>query len=248
MPGILTGNKCVNELKIFIIIPAINEEQSIAKVINDIPKKTVTEIIVVDNGSSDNTISEAESAGATVLKENERGYGAACLKGIQYINNKKTDSDDIIVFLDGDYSDYPGQMTKVIKPITEENYDMVIGSRILGRKSGTVENGALLPQAVFGNWLSTRLIKLIWNYSYTDLGPFRAVKISALKKMNMTDRNYGWTVEMQIKAAKLKLKCTEVSVSYRKRIGVSKVTGTITGSVKAGFKILWVIFGSILKT
>jgi len=235
-------------LKIFIIIPAINEEQSIAKVINDIPKKAVTEIIVVDNGSSDNTMSEAESAGATVLKENERGYGAACLKGIQYINNKKTDSDDIIVFLDGDYSDYPGQMTKVIKPITEENYDMVIGSRILGRKSGTVEDGALLPQAVFGNWLSTRLIKLIWNYSYTDLGPFRAVKISALKKMKMTDRNYGWTVEMQIKAAKLKLKCTEVSVSYRKRIGISKVTGTISGSVKAGFKILWVIFGSILKT
>ncbi|MDQ3194534.1 MAG: glycosyltransferase family 2 protein [Bacteroidota bacterium] len=235
-------------MKIFIIIPAINEEQSIAKVINDIPKKAVTEIIVVDNGSSDNTMAEAESAGATVLKENERGYGAACLKGIQYINTKKTDSDDIIVFLDGDYSDYPGQMTKVIKPITEENYDMVIGSRILGRKSGTVENGALLPQAVFGNWLSTRLIKLIWNYSYTDLGPFRAVKISALKKMKMTDRNYGWTVEMQIKAAKLKLKCTEVSVSYRKRIGVSKVTGTISGSVKAGFKILWVIFGSVLKT
>lgn len=234
-------------MNIFVIIPAINEEQSIGKVIDDIPRENVREIMVVDNGSSDNTITAAENAGATVLIENNRGYGNACLKGMEHVYKSNPSDDDIIVFLDGDYSDFPGEMTKITEPIFIEDYDMVLGSRILGMKEGLTEEGALLPQALFGNWLSTRLIKLIWNYSFTDLGPFRAVKISSLKKMKMADRNYGWTVEMQIKAAKLKMKCREVPVSYRKRIGESKVTGTVSGSVKAGVKILWVIFRSAFK-
>lgn len=234
-------------MNIFVIIPAINEEQSIGKVIDDIPRENVREIMVVDNGSSDNTITAAENAGATVLIENNRGYGNACLKGMEHVYKSNPSDDDIIVFLDGDYSDYPGEMTKITEPIIKEDYDMVLGSRILGMKEGLTEEGALLPQALFGNWLSTRLIKLIWNYSFTDLGPFRAVKISSLEKMKMADRNYGWTVEMQIKAAKLKMKCREVPVSYRKRIGESKVTGTVSGSVKAGVKILWVIFRSVFK-
>lgn len=231
-------------MNIFVIIPAINEEQSIGKVIDDIPRNNVSEIIVIDNGSSDNTIEAAESSGATVLIENNRGYGNACLKGMEHVYKSNPSDNDIIVFLDGDYSDYPGEMTKIVEPVIKDDYDMVLGSRILGMKEGLTEEGSLLPQALFGNWLSTKLIKLIWNYSFTDLGPFRAVKISSLKKMKMADKNYGWTVEMQIKAAKLKMKCKEVPVSYRKRIGESKVTGTVSGSVKAGVKILWVIFRS----
>jgi len=234
---------------IFVIIPAINEEGSIDKVINDIPDEMVEEIIVVDNGSNDDTIKIAQNAGATVLREEKRGYGAACLKGIEYVSQKKTVSDrDIIVFLDGDYSDYPEELKVIIEPILKDDYNMVIGSRILGRKLELTEDNALLPQAVFGNWLSTKLINLLWDYTFTDLGPFRAVKYSSLVDMKMQDKNYGWTVEMQIKAAKLKLKCMEVPVSYRIRIGESKVTGTIVGSVKAGVKILWTIFIYIFKS
>jgi len=234
-------------LQIFVIIPAVNEEHSIAKVISDIPKNNVSEIVVVDNGSSDNTINAAMTAGATVLIENNKGYGNACLKGIDHVFKKNPADDDILVFLDGDYSDFPEEMNIVVKPIAEEDQEMVIGSRILGMQKGMTEEGSLLPQALFGNWLSTKLIKLIWNYSFTDLGPFRAIKISSLKKMKMSDKNYGWTVEMQIKAAKSKMKCKEVPVSYRKRIGESKVTGTVSGSVKAGVKILWVIFRSSFR-
>ena len=227
---------------VYVIIPAINEENSIGLVINDIPKELVTEIVVIDNGSTDNTIEVAKNASAKVLVESEKGYGAACLKGLEYVYSRNLNEDDIIVFLDGDYSDYPEEMNEIISPIIENDMDVVIGSRILGMKFGKTEKNSLLPQAVFGNWLSTKIIKIIWNYSFTDLGPFRAVKYSALKKMNMKDRNYGWTVELQIKAAKYKLKCVEVPVSYRVRIGESKVTGTLNGSVKAGLKILWTIF------
>ncbi len=234
--------------KVYVIIPAINEEASIGKVIKGIPENIVTEIIVVDNGSSDNTAQSARQSGATVLTELDKGYGNACLKGMDHIFKYNPGKDDIIVFLDGDYSDYPEEITEVISPIIiNNNIDMVIGSRILGSKLGKVSANALLPQALFGNWLSTKLIRLIWNYSFTDLGPFRAVKYSSLKAMNMEDRNFGWTVEMQIKAAKLKMECIEVPVSYRKRIGESKVTGTVSGSMKAGMKILWVIFLSVFK-
>jgi glycosyltransferase involved in cell wall biosynthesis len=234
--------------KTFVLIPTINEERSIDKVINDIPLDIVDEIIVIDNGSEDKTIRIAQNAGATVLQEEERGYGAACLKGIDYISKKEfINKDDIVVFLDGDYSDYPEEMNIVIDPILNENYDMVIGSRILGKKLGMSEEKALLPQAIFGNWLSTKFIRLFWGYSFTDLGPFRAVKYQSLIDMNLQDRNYGWTVEMQIAAAKLKHKCKEVPVSYRVRIGESKVTGTINGSLKAGVKILWTIFIYLFK-
>lgn len=226
----------INDYRVVVIIPAINEEESLPKVIKDIPNY-VDETIVVDNGSTDKTIAVAKQAGATVLKESERGYGAACLKAIDYIKDKYF---DIIVFLDGDYSDFPEEMDLLLKPIIEENYEVVIGSRILGQR----EKGAMLPQAIFGNWLASFLIKLFWGYSFTDLGPFRAIKYSSFLKLNMVDRNYGWTVELQIKAAKQKMMCKEVPVSYRKRIGKSKVTGTINGTAKASVKILYLIFRS----
>ncbi len=229
----------IDDKKIIVIIPAFNEELSLPKVIKDIPS-FIDEIIVANNGSTDNTAEVAEKVGATVVTENERGYGAACLKAIDYIINKNY---DIVVFLDGDYSDYPQEMCSVVGPIIKDDIDLVIGSRMLGRK----EKGAMLPQAIFGNWLASFLIKLFWKYKFTDLGPFRAIKYDSLLMLNMVDRNFGWTVEMQIKAAKLKMKTTEVPVSYRKRIGQSKVTGTIKGTVKASAKILYLIFISLFK-
>jgi glycosyltransferase involved in cell wall biosynthesis len=224
---------------IVVIIPAYNEEESLPKVLADIPD-FVDEIIVANNGSTDNTVEVAKRAGATVVNENERGYGAACLKAIKNIEGK---SFFIVVFLDGDYSDFPEEMNYVVYPIIEDDFDMVIGSRMIGNR----ESGALLPQAIFGNWLASFLIKLFWNYKFTDLGPFRAIKYSSLLQLNMQDRNFGWTVEMQLKAAKQKLKIKEVAVSYRKRIGKSKVTGTIKGSAKASIKILYLIFISLFR-
>jgi len=224
---------------IYVIIPAYNEEGSIGHVVNDIPKTLVKEIIVVSNASTDNTESVAKAAGATVLKQPQKGYGAACLKGLEYVKENEAEfKPDIIVFIDGDYSDYPHEMVDVVKPITEQGYDMVIGSRALGQK----EAGAMMPQQIFGNWLATTLIRLFYGYTFTDLGPFRAITWQALEAINMKDEDFGWTVEMQVKAAKLKLKCTEVAVNYRKRIGVSKVTGTIKGTFMAGYKILYTIF------
>ncbi len=229
----------IDNKRIVVIIPAFNEEESLPKVIADIPK-FVDEIIVVNNGSSDKTEEVAKSLGVTVLNEHERGYGAACLKAIEHIKNKQI---DIVVFLDGDYSDHPQEMDLIVEPIINNEVDLVIGSRMLGNR----EKGAMLPQAVFGNWLSAFLIKLFWNYNFTDLGPFRAIKYSSLLKLKMQDRNFGWTVEMQIKAAKLKMKCIEIPVSYRKRIGKSKVTGTIRGTVQASVKILYLIFASLIR-
>jgi glycosyltransferase involved in cell wall biosynthesis len=226
--------------KIVVIIPAYNEAESILKVVADIPQ-FVDEIIVTNNGSTDNTGLMAANAGSTVLTEYEKGYGAACLKAIDYI---KADNYDVVVFLDGDYSDYPEEMYKIIEPILKEDYDFVVGSRMIG----TREKGAMLPQAVFGNWLASFLIKLFWNCDFTDLGPFRAIKYSSLQKLKMKDRNFGWTVEMQIKAAKQKMKTTEVAVSYRKRIGESKVTGTVSGTINASIKILYLIFKSLFKS
>jgi glycosyltransferase involved in cell wall biosynthesis len=224
---------------IYVIIPAFNESKSIGKVIADIPDM-VTEIIVVDNASTDKTGDFAKEKGATVLRENRKGYGYSCLKGMDYIS-KKAKEDDIIVFLDGDYSDFPAELKLLVSPIISSGFDMVIGTRVLGER----QKGSMLFQQIAGNWLATTLIKLIYNAHFTDLGPFRAITWNALQLINMKDKTFGWTVEMQVKAAKLNLKFTEIPVSYRKRIGVSKVSGTIKGTILAGYKILLTIFKNI---
>jgi len=228
--------------KTVVIIPALNEERSIAQVIGDIPRDLVTEIVVVDNGSTDSTARIASGCGATVVNEGRKGYGQACLAGINHIKNSSY-TPDIIVFLDGDYSDYPGEMKTLLSPVTEDGYDLVIGSRTVGER----QKGALLPQALVGNYVATRLIKLFYGVSFTDLGPFRAIRYDKLLSLDIKDKTFGWTVEMQVKAAKKGLRCTEVPVSYRKRIGTSKVTGTITGSVMAGVKIIWMIFRQLFS-
>ena len=219
--------------RISVIIPVFNEQDAIEKVIGDIPSHLPTEIIVVDNGSTDQTAKLAAAMGARIVRENRRGYGSACLAGIAATNDP-----DIVVFLDGDYSDHPNEMPDLIAPILENRADLVIGSRVLGNS----EPGALMIQARFGNRLATSLIKILFGVSYTDLGPFRAIRYRALMDLNMRDKTFGWTVEMQVKAAKQALKIQEVPVSYRKRIGVSKITGTIEGTLKAGWKILFTIF------
>ncbi len=225
-----------NNLRISVIIPAVDEEQSIGKVIDEIPD-WVDEIIVVDNGSKDRTADAALSAGAKVLNEPRPGYGSACLTGIASLDNP-----DIVVFLDGDYSDYPEEMTILVDPIVGGSSELVIGSRVLGR----AQKGALSPQARFGNWLACKLIRLFWKVHFTDLGPFRAIRFSTLNKLHMSDPDYGWTVEMQIKAAQQRTRVIEVPVRYRKRIGKSKVSGTIRGVFLAGTKILTTIFVSAL--
>lgn len=224
-------------MNIAVIIPAYNEERSISKVLLDIPGNIVQTIIVVDNNSIDETAKVATENGATVLREERQGYGWACLKGMDYLKRLEN-VPDIIVFLDGDYSDYPEEMNEVLKPIIEENYDMVIGSRALGKR----EHSSMTPQQIFGNWLATKLIKLIYKTKFTDLGPFRAIKFNKLLNLNMEDKTYGWTVEMQVKAIKQGLRTCEVPVNYRKRIGVSKVSGTIKGTIGAGYRILFTIF------
>lgn len=219
-----------------VIIPAFNEEQSIAKVIQDIPS-SVAEIIVVNNGSTDSTVLVAKEAGATVLDENRKGYGFACLKGIDYIQNQ-SETTDILVFLDGDYSDYPEELTQVVAPIIEDNVDLVIGARTAALRA----KGSMTPQQVFGNWLATFLMHWIYGANFTDLGPFRAIKMEKLQQMNMQDTTYGWTVEMQIKALKQGMTYVEIPVRYKERIGVSKVSGTLKGTIMAGYKILFLIF------
>jgi glycosyltransferase involved in cell wall biosynthesis len=219
-----------------VIIPAYNEEDSIGKVIKDIPE-IVDEIIVVSNNSTDNTELNAKNAGATVLKENRKGYGYACLKGMDYIA-EQSEKPSIIVFLDGDYSDYPEQLTEIIAPIVNQDIDFVIGSRVQRLR----EKGSMTPQQVFGNWLATFLMKLFFGAKFTDLGPFRAIKYNKLLDLNMEDKTYGWTVEMQLKAIKRNYSYVEIPVKYRNRIGVSKVSGTVKGTILAGVKILSWIF------
>ena len=225
----------MEQLTISVIIPAFNEEQSIGKVVNDIPKDVVQYVIVVDNNSTDSTAKVAQEAGAIVLHEARKGYGWACLKGISKCEELKT---DIVVFLDGDYSDYPQEIPQVIAPILENNMDMVIGSRVLGKR----EKGSLTPQQVFGNWLATLLTRLFYRAKFTDLGPFRAIKFPVLQELNMSDKTYGWTIEMQLKVARKNLNFCEVPVNYKKRIGKSKVSGTVKGSVLAGIKIIFAVF------
>jgi glycosyltransferase involved in cell wall biosynthesis len=222
--------------QIKVIIPAYNEQDSIAKVINEIPD-AVDEIIVISNNSTDDTIINAKKAGATVLSESKKGYGYACLKGMDYIAACK-EKPDIVVFLDGDYSDYPEELTKLVEPILNDSIDFVIGARVKRLR----EQGSMTPQQIFGNWLATYLMTLFFGAKFTDLGPFRAIKYNKLLALEMEDKTYGWTVEMQLKALKQKLSYMEVPVKYRNRIGVSKVSGTVKGTIFAGFKILGWIF------
>ncbi len=224
----------MNQIK--VIIPAYNEQDSIANVINDIPD-IVDEIVVVNNNSSDNTEIRAKKAGATVLTEHRKGYGYACLKGMAYLASQK-DKPDIVVFLDGDYSDFPEELPKLVEPIINKDADFVIGSRVKRLR----ERGSMTPQQVFGNWLATFLMKLFFGSKFSDLGPFRAIKYDKLLLLNMEDKTYGWTVEMQLKALKQKLYYEEIPVKYRNRIGVSKVSGTVKGTIFAGYRILGWIF------
>ena len=222
-----------------LIIPAYNEEASIGLVLADIPQDWVREVIVCNNGSTDRTAAVAREGGATVVDQPRPGYGSACLAGIAHIQAKAPEEQpDIVVFLDGDYSDHPEELPLLLAPIMDEQMDLVIGSRAQGSR----ESGAMQPQQIFGNWLATNLIRLFYNYHFTDLGPFRAIRWKKLLDLNMQDPDFGWTVEMQVKAAKQQLKCTEIPVTYRRRVGVSKVSGTIRGTILAGYKILWTIF------
>lgn len=219
-----------------VIIPAYNEAESIGKVIKQIPGY-VNEIIVVNNNSTDETAKNAKQSGAIVLTELSSGYGNACLKGINYIK-QQVKKPDIIVFLDGDFSDYPEELTKIIAPIIDRDVDFVLGARVKNLR----EKGAMQPQQIFGNWLATFLMRLFYKSKFTDLGPFRAIKYETLQSLKMQDPTYGWTVEMQLKILKQKYIYREIPVKYRNRIGVSKVSGTLKGSIFAGIKILtWIL-------
>lgn len=228
----------IKDRKITAIIPALNEEKSLGLVLADLPS-CIDRVIVCDNGSTDRTTQVAKEGGAEVVYEPKRGYGAACLKAVESVDANT----DILLFLDADYSDFPKEAQRVLQPIIDGGYDLVVGSRIKTLN----DHNALTPVAVLGNWLSTNLIRILWGVAFTDLGPFRAIRFDSYKTINMQDRDFGWTVEMQVKAAKSGLRCLEVPVSYRPRIGVSKISGTVSGSVRAGTKILWIIFREILK-
>jgi hypothetical protein len=226
-------------MKTVVIIPAYNEEESLPLVLGAIPGDLVVEIIVVDNASRDRTAEVARALGATVVREEKRGYGAACLRGIAAL----AAATECVVFLDADFSDHPEEMPALLAPIRAGEADLVIGSRMLGRR----EPGALLPQAYFGNKLACFLIRLLWGFQYTDLGPFRAIRAESLRRLGMSDTTFGWTVEMQVRALKAGLRVTERPVSYRRRLGVSKITGTLLGTLKAGYKIISTIFRLYLR-
>jgi glycosyltransferase involved in cell wall biosynthesis len=219
---------------VLVIIPAFNEARAIGQVIGDIPDAVADEVVVVNNASTDETEANARAAGATVVREDRQGYGSACLRGLDYAHALQP---DVVVFLDGDYSDHPDEMTRLVRPIAEGEADFVVGSRI----RGDAEPGAMLPQAEIGNRLACALMRWIWGAEYTDLGPFRAIRYPHLRALSMQDTTFGWTIEMQIKAAEAGLRIREVPVSYRRRVGVSKITGTITGTIQASAKILWTI-------
>ena len=223
--------------RISVIIPAYNEESSIGLVLDALPQEKIHEIIVVDNCSTDATARVAQEHGARVVKETRKGYGSACLKGIDEL-----DAPDIVVFIDGDFSDFPEEIVLLIGPIETGEKDFVLGSRMIFPKSQL----ALLPQARYGNQLAILLIKLFFKYEFTDLGPFRAIRYSSLISLGMQDRDFGWTVEMQIKAVRNGLRIHEVPVNYRKRVGISKITGTLSGTIRAGTKIIYTIFKYLL--
>ena len=221
-------------MNIAVIIPALDEERSISRVLADIPTDLVSEVLVVDNGSRDRTPHVAREHGARVISEPRAGYGQACLTGIAALADAPP---DVVVFVDADYSDRPAEMVDVVAPILEGRAELVIGSRVLGGR----EPGALAPHARWGNWLATWMIRLLYGARFTDLGPFRAVRYSSLLALDMQDRDYGWTAEMQAKAARAGMSVLEVPVSYHRRIGKSKITGTLRGTVLAGYKIITTI-------
>jgi glycosyltransferase involved in cell wall biosynthesis len=222
--------------RVDVIIPAFNEENGVGEVVREIPRSLVREIVVVNNASTDNTEVIARQAGATVLREPVPGYGRACLCGIAYLQ-KLPQPPDIVVFLDADHSDYPEEISQLIEPIREGRAALVIGSRALGQR----ERGSMTPQQVFGNWLATRLLSILYGANFTDLGPFRAIRFDKLLALNMQDKTYGWTVEMQLKAARAGMPYVEVPVRYRKRVGFSKISGTVKGTLLAGYKIITTI-------
>ena len=221
-------------MRVSVIIPVLNEERGLARVLDDLPREGIGEVLVVDNGSTDRTAEIARERGAIVVNEPRRGYGRACLAGIERARERPP---DIVVFLDGDYSDHPEELPALVEPIARAEADLVIGSRVRGERAA----GALLPQALVGNWIATRLIRLLYGFRFTDLGPFRAISWRALEALGMKDEDFGWTAEMQVKALRRGFRVVEVPVRYRPRVGTSKITGTIAGSVRAGWKILWTI-------
>ena len=228
----------LSDKRVAVIIPVLNEEKTLPFVLKDIPRDLVDEVVVIDNGSEDRTPEAAREGGATLLFEARRGYGYPCLKGIEYL---KTKAPDIVVFLDGNYSDYPDEIIKIVEPVVKEDYDLVCGSRVMGK----VEEGALRVPVLFGNLLATVLMRLFYGFKYTDVGPFRAIKFNRLLELDMND-NLGWTIEMQVKAVKSRFKIKEVPVSYRVGTGKSKFTGDIKGILKIGYRILRAIFGNLL--
>lgn len=221
-------------MPVALIIPALDEEHAIGALLDGVNRTIVRDVIVGDNGSRDGTAVVARSRGAVVVRVDERGYGAACAGALSAM----ADDVDVVLFMDADGSDDPAEIPLLLAPILSGAADLVIGSRALG----VVERGALTPQQRFGNWLATRLIALLYRYRYTDLGPFRAIRRELLDRIGMRDRRYGWTVEMQVRALQLGARVSEVPVRYRKRIGRSKISGTVRGVVLAGYWILRTIF------
>ncbi len=221
--------------RVDVAIPAYNEEASLPSVLAAIPSPPVRRVVVCDNRSSDGTAEVARQGGAVVVREDRPGYGSACLRALEYL--RSNDPPDVVVFLDADFSDHPEELPRLIAPILEGRADVVIGSRVLG----TADPGALLPQARMGNAVACFLIRLLYGHRYTDLGPFRAIRWQALELLGMRDPDFGWTAELQVKALRHGLEVEEVPVSYRKRVGVSKITGTLSGTLRAGYKILWTV-------
>jgi glycosyltransferase involved in cell wall biosynthesis len=218
-----------------LIIPALNEEGSVGAVLQAVPPRLFTDIVVVDNGSTDGTAKVAREAGARVIAEPRRGYGQACQTGIQSL---KRDI-EAVAFIGADLSDDPAELAPLVREFEAGAWDLVIGSRTLGH----AEPGSLTPLQRFGNWLATWLIRRIWGVRFTDLGPLRIIRRDALDRLALAETDFGWTVEMQAKAAKRRLKVTEIPVCYRKRhAGTSKISGTVSGSIRAGWKILWTIY------
>ena len=233
-------------MRVVVVIPARDESASVGRVVASLPE--VDEVIVVDNGSRDDTASVARAAGATVVSEPRAGYGRACLAGLAHVAKRpEADAPAAVAFVDADLSDRPEELPSLLAPISRGEADLVIGSRVLGQRAGRVEPGALLPQARWGNALACALIRARWGTRFTDLGPFRAVRYDALRRLGMQDKTFGWTVEMQVRAVRAGLRCTEVPVSYRRRIGTSKITGTVNGTVRAGAKILWTVGSHALR-